>query len=271
MSAVKEKWDLRSPLTSSHKIAIPRGKRIFDIIVSILLIIFLSPLLLMIYLAIRLESKGPAVYSSKRIGSGYHMFDFYKFRSMYPDADQRLKEYLSLNQYYTAPMPEFASIHLDQSILDIKEYSREELSNLYIGDDAVIIRHTSDPTRRKTNFFKLERDPRVTKVGRVLRKFSLDELPQLWNVLKGDMSIVGNRPLPLYEAEVLTTDESIERFMAPAGITGLWQVEKRGNNGRLSDKERINLDITYAHNYSIWMDIKILFKTFFAFIQKADV
>lgn len=108
----------------------------------------------------------------------------------------------------------------------------------------------------------------MTKVGRILRKYSIDELPQLFNTLFGDMSIVGNRPLPLYEAEMLTTDDSVERFMAPAGITGLWQVEKRGDNGSMSDQERINFDIDYAKNYSVWMDVKILFKTFSAFIQK---
>ena len=85
------------------------------------------------------------------------------------------------------------------------------------------------------------------------------------------MSIVGNRPVPLYEAEVLTTDEGIERFMAPAGITGLWQVEKRGDNGSMSDEERIRLDVTYARNYGVKMDLKIILKTFTAFIQKADV
>ncbi|MNS71546.1 UDP-glucose:undecaprenyl-phosphate glucose-1-phosphate transferase [compost metagenome] len=125
--------------------------------------------------------------------------------------------------------------------------------------------------QKKAAFFKLEKDPRVTKVGRILRKYSIDELPQLFNTLFGDMSIVGNRPLPLYEAEMLTTDDSVERFMAPAGITGLWQVEKRGDNGSMSDQERINFDIDYAKNYSVWMDVKILFKTFSAFIQKADV
>ena len=85
------------------------------------------------------------------------------------------------------------------------------------------------------------------------------------------MSIVGNRPLPLYEAELLTTDEYIERFMAPSGLTGLWQVEKRGDAGKLSAEERKQLDIKYAQNYSFWMDIKIILKTITAFIQKENV
>jgi lipopolysaccharide/colanic/teichoic acid biosynthesis glycosyltransferase len=119
-------------------------------------------------------------------------------------------------------------------------------------------------------FFKISNDPRITKVGRFLRNTSLDELPQLFNVLKGDMSLVGNRPLPLYEAATLTTNEFVERFMAPAGITGLWQIKKRGKS-EMSDDERIELDISYARKSSVLYDFWILVKTPAALFQKTDV
>lgn len=259
------------------RLRIPVGKRIFDIVLSSILLALFSPLFLAIYLAIKLESAGSAVYRSKRTGAGYRIFDFYKFRSMYKDADRRLKEYMSLNQYNIQDeiSSESAETIATSAYAIWGEGDRiltdEELGDLLISDDIIMKQSDTGIKSKKTAFFKLENDPRVTKVGKILRKYSLDELPQLYNVLKGDMSIVGNRPLPLYEAEALTKDESVERFMGPAGITGLWQVEKRGDNGRLSDTERINLDIDYVRNYSIWMDIKILYRTLFAFIQKADV
>lgn len=258
--------------TSFIQLGIPIGKRLFDICVSLLLIVLFAPVLAIVYLAIKLESEGSAVYKSKRIGSGYYMFDFYKFRSMYPDADKRLKEYMLLNQY--ADMSQILEQPPTVNLLsngEVELFTIDELRDVLIDDEAVVKKVGSNGKQKKSAFFKLERDPRVTKVGRIIRKYSLDELPQLFNVLKGDMSIVGNRPLPLYEAEMLTTDDSVERFMAPAGITGLWQVEKRGDNGSMSDQARIQLDIDYAKHYSMWMDLKILYKTFSAFIQKADV
>lgn len=121
-----------------------------------------------------------------------------------------------------------------------------------------------------TPFLKIQNDPRITRVGRFIRKTSLDELPQLINVLKGDMSLVGNRPLPLYEAEQLCKEETAERFSAPAGITGLWQVSKRGKS-EMSASERINLDIEYSRKSSLWLDVKIVFMTVPAMIQHENV
>ena len=119
-------------------------------------------------------------------------------------------------------------------------------------------------------FFKISNDPRITKVGKFLRNTSLDELPQLLNVLKGDMSLVGNRPLPLYEAATLTTNEFAERFMAPAGITGLWQIKKRGK-ADMSTAERISLDISYARKSNLLYDIWIMANTPGALFQKNNV
>ena len=118
-------------------------------------------------------------------------------------------------------------------------------------------------------FFKMKNDPRVTPIGRFIRRYSIDELPQLWNVLRGEMSIVGNRPLPMREAEQLTADHSVHRFLAPAGLTGLWQIAPEGKDN-VTPERRIELDIEYANNYSLMTDLKIIFKTLPAMIQGGE-
>ena len=116
---------------------------------------------------------------------------------------------------------------------------------------------------------KLRKDPRITRIGRFLRMTSLDELPQLFNVLRGEMSIVGNRPLPLYEAELMTRDEWAMRFFAPAGLTGLWQTIGV-HKDKLTTEERVKIDIEYAEKFSFLLDIKILFRTLPAMLQKEE-
>ncbi len=248
---------------------LPLWKRTFDIFFSGMAILCLSPLLIFTALAIRIESKGPIIYKSKRVGSNYQIFDFLKFRSMYTDADKHLKDFNALNQY----QQEDEDIWGEEPEAEVNEEIDEE-EILLISDDFVISEedYINKKSKEKSNaFVKLENDPRITKIGRIIRKYSIDELPQLINILKGDMSIVGNRPLPLYEAELLTSDEHIDRFMGPAGLTGLWQVEKRAEAGKLSAEERKQLDITYAKTFSFWLDIKIILKTVTAFIQKENV
>ena len=248
---------------------LPLWKRTFDIFFSGMAILCLSPLLIFTALAIRIESKGPIIYKSKRVGSNYQIFDFLKFRSMYTDADKHLKDFNALNQY----QQEDEDIWGEEPEAEVNEEIDEE-EILLISDDFVISEedYINKKSKEKSNaFVKLENDPRITKIGRIIRKYSIDELPQLINILKGDMSIVGNRPLPLYEAELLTSDEHIDRFMGPAGLTGLGQVEKRGEAGKLSAEERKQLDITYAKTFSFWLDIKIILKTVTAFIQKENV
>lgn len=251
---------------------LPLWKRAFDIVFSGMALLCLSPLLILTALAIRLESKGPIIYKSKRVGSNYLIFDFLKFRSMYTDADKHLKDFNTLNQYQQEEEQEEDIWGEEQETEEIQKVDEEEI--LLISDDFVISEedYIHKKSKEKSNaFVKLENDPRITKIGRFIRKYSIDELPQLINILKGDMSIVGNRPLPLYEAELLTSDEHIDRFMGPAGLTGLWQVEKRGEAGKLSAEERKQLDIKYAKTFSFWLDIKIILKTVTAFIQKENV
>ncbi len=250
------------------KIKIPLIKRLFDIVFASLVLLLLSPLFLLVALAIRIESKGPVFYAAKRVGAGYTIFPFFKFRSMFIGADAKLKELKHLNQYtekekeepFAADCPDCKALgHPCSTLLYIKHH--EICENQYLR----VKREKLGKT-----FNKIKNDPRVTRVGRLIRKTSIDELPQLVNVLRGEMSVVGNRPIPLYEAELLTSDDWTERFLAPAGITGLWQVSKRGG-AEMSNEERKSLDNEYARHFTFWGDIKIIFMTFTAFMQKEDV
>jgi lipopolysaccharide/colanic/teichoic acid biosynthesis glycosyltransferase/CheY-like chemotaxis protein len=207
----------------------PAGKRLIDLVVSGGMMLVLSPVMLVVAILIKLDSKGPVFYKSKRVGTGYKVFDFYKFRSMRTDADQLLAKLSAENNQYAAEA----------------------------GDN-------------KVAFVKIKNDPRITKLGNFLRNSSLDELPQLFNILRGDMSVVGNRPLPLYEAEMLTSNEWSMRFLGPAGLTGLWQISKRGKED-MSERERKKLDNFYAQKYSIWLDLKIIAGTVPALFQKEKV
>ena len=274
-----------APWRGILKFKIPVWKRLFDIIVASLAIILLSPVFILTAIAIRMESKGPILFKSKRVGTNYAIFDFLKFRSMYVDAEHQLKELSKeRNQYkeqeaeepkstITAPLGDQAEMAMMNMGMESDMMIGDE-EIMLVGDDFVVAE--SDFNKQKEDeinnaFVKIEDDPRVTKVGKFIRKFSIDELPQLFNILKGDMSIVGNRPLPLYEAEKLTADSSIDRFMAPAGLTGLWQVEERGRGGAMSAEERKQLDITYGQTYSFLLDMKIILRTFTAFKQKGNV
>lgn len=261
-----EKTDSECDLTVFK---LPLWKRTFDVLSSSAAILLLLPVFLITAISIRLESKGKIIYKAKRVGSNYRIFDFYKFRSMYEDADQRLAEYKRLNQYLVEEEPE------EISKSKTTQKAKYGDSDIVLFSDNLSTSETdylkTKRTERTNAFFKLENDPRITRVGNVIRKYSIDELPQLFNILKGDMSVVGNRPLPLYEAELLTSDEYIQRFMAPAGLTGLWQVEKRGGAGKMSAEERKQLDIKYAKTFSFWLDMKIILRTFTAFIQKENV
>jgi len=249
------------------------SKRIFDLFFAGMALLMLSPLFLITYILIRLESKGPAFYYSLRVGTGYRVFKFYKFRSMYVNADQRIKDLKHLNQYnIDAAANETGTNVVNESLCaDCQAYGKCQYP-MYADKVNWCEKdfRFSQKASSGSAFFKIKNDPRITRVGNFIRNTSIDELPQLWNVIIGDMSIVGNRPLPLYEAEKLTTDKYVLRFSAPAGITGLWQVEKRGK-GEMSEDERLMLDNTYAQTHSFKNDIKLILRTIPALLQKENV
>jgi exopolysaccharide biosynthesis polyprenyl glycosylphosphotransferase len=198
-------FELKPPVFDGIDFAV---KRSFDMVVASLLLVFLSPVLLAMSLAIRLTSRGPVIYRSYRPGIGGVPFPCLKFRTMYKDADQRQADLESLNEASGA-------------------------------------------------LFKIRNDPRMTPVGRFLRRFSLDELPQLANVLKGDMSLVGPRPLPQRDFERLH-DWHKKRYLVLPGITGLWQVSGRSE---LDFDDLVRLDFLYLERWSPFLDLTILVKT----------
>jgi lipopolysaccharide/colanic/teichoic acid biosynthesis glycosyltransferase len=196
-------------------------KRMMDTIGSALALLFLSPLILLIAIAIKLTSKGPVFFRQKRVGQYGEQFVFLKFRSMYVNND--------------------ASEH--------KAYVKK----LIAGSAQ------SQPSNGNGNgVYKLTKDSRITRIGSFLRKTSLDELPQFINVLKGEMSLVGPRPAIAYEVEAYDIWHRRRVLEAKPGITGLWQVNGRS---RIKFDDMVRLDLRYARTWSPWMDLKILMRT----------
>ncbi|MBD5501107.1 MAG: sugar transferase [Lachnospiraceae bacterium] len=197
-------------------------KRIFDICLSCIALICLSPIFLITIIAIRVEDGGPVFFTQLRTGKNMRSFRIYKFRSMRKDADK---------------------IHEELR----KKYGNTEVS------------------------FKLQDDPRVTKTGRIIRKFNIDELPQLLNILAGSMSFVGPRPLPVYEYEEEQKrygEKYIRRYSVPQGLTCYWQISDRGKH---SFETRMQQDVNYADNCCMKEDLKLIAKTFlFTICGKAE-
>jgi lipopolysaccharide/colanic/teichoic acid biosynthesis glycosyltransferase len=196
-------------------------KRVMDVVGSLLAIVVFSPFLLAIAIAIKLTSPGPIFFRQQRVGRHGKTFEFLKFRSMHVDND--------------------SSAH--------KKY----VTQLINGEAG---RHPSDGTGG--GVYKMTSDPRITKIGSLLRRTSLDEMPQFINVLKGQMSLVGPRPPIAYEVEAYDLWHRRRILEAKPGITGLWQVDGRS---RVTFDEMVRLDLHYARTWSPWMDIKILLRT----------
>ena len=202
-------------------------KRLIDIAFGAILLLVLSPLFLWIALAIKVTSRGPVFFRQKRMGQYGKPFVILKFRSMFEDSD----------------------------VLVHKNYVNE-----LIGD----ITHGKPLRDERGAHYKIRNDERVTPVGRIIRRVSLDELPQLLNVLKGEMSLVGPRPAILYEVEVYQSWHRRRILAAKPGITGVWQVAGRG---RVKFDEMVRMDLRYAMAWSPWLDLKILLLTPFAVIR----
>jgi lipopolysaccharide/colanic/teichoic acid biosynthesis glycosyltransferase len=205
------------PPTADRLMGRRLGKRLFDLVVASLCLLLLSPVLLVAAILVRVTSPGSALFRQTRLGRHGRPFVLYKFRTMYTDCPD--------------------DIH------------REYVRKLLVDD--------RPPAGGERGLFKLEYDPRVTRVGRLLRRTSIDELPQLFNVIRGDMSLVGPRPALAWEAEMFGPGH-FRRFLVPPGLTGLWQVSGRNS---LTMRQGLVLDLEYVEKQSFVLDLKILLKT----------
>ena len=197
------------------------AKRAIDIVGSSLILLILSPVLAAIALLIKLTSKGPVIFEQERLGEFGKQFKCLKFRTMYVNNDPK--------------------IH------------REYVQNFISGKDEQKEKKNGGPV-----IYKITNDPRVTSIGRFLRKTSLDEFPQFWNVVRGDMSLVGPRPPVPYEFEVYDYWHRRRVLEVKPGITGLWQVSGRS---RTSFDDMVRLDLQYCQSWSLWLDLRILLAT----------
>lgn len=204
-------------------------KRLMDIVGSATAIVFFSPLFLLVALLVKLGSKGPILYKQERLGRFGRPFIFLKFRSMYVNNDHK--------------------IH------------REFMKRVINGE------HNGEIEGEEKTVYKMTEDPRITLVGRFLRRSSLDELPQFFNVLRGDMSLVGPRPPIAYECQEYDIWHRRRVLEVKPGITGLWQVKGRS---RVRFDDMVRLDLQYTRTWSLWLDIKILIKTPLAVLLGGD-
>jgi lipopolysaccharide/colanic/teichoic acid biosynthesis glycosyltransferase len=250
-----------SPLTRDHT-AYRLFKRVLDVILATLALVILSPVMALIAVFIFLDSGWPVIFSQKRIGARRWIRDgfaywqrttfiCYKFRTMVQDADPHLHRAF-LQAFFRNDQEGMAAM---------QRMSSEAASKPTNALVKAFVRNYSEETavaqREEYQIHKLVYDPRVTRLGRFLRKTSLDELPQLWNVLKGEMSLVGPRPDVPYSVENYEPWH-FERLAAQPGITGLWQVKGRS---QVSFNDWVRMDIEYVRSQSLWLDLKILFLT----------
>jgi lipopolysaccharide/colanic/teichoic acid biosynthesis glycosyltransferase len=265
---------LSAPPVSKHSAAVvftmPLWKRSIDVAVSLTALLLASPIMILAAIFIKLDSKGPILYKSVRIGANYKEISMYKFRTMKVQADKLISQMSDQNIYAKRPVQEVADE--DTRCDDCKLKGVLCQQPLFDKDKAICEKVYQAKLDDNAKFMKFRNDPRITRLGGFLRNSSIDELPQLFNIFFGDMSLVGNRPLPPYEAEQLTTSQAAERFAGPAGLTGLWQVKKRAKGkGPVSDEERIALDIEYARTFSFKTDMYIIWNTIFSVWQKENV